>query len=75
MEPLLLILLVIPFLLVIIGLLIWSLVWVYHDAINRGKPGWPVVFLVLLLEWPISLLVWIVFRPEIIEPQLLKKPE
>ena len=75
MEPLFLILLVIPFLLVIIGLLIWSLVWVYHDAIKRGKPAWPVVFLVLLLEWPISLLVWLVFRPEIIEQQLPKKPE
>ncbi|MFC2166656.1 hypothetical protein ACFLQZ_01675 [Acidobacteriota bacterium] len=75
MEPLFWILLVIPFFLVILGLLIWSLVWVHGDAIKRGKPGWPVVFLVLLLEWPISLLVWIVFRPEIKEPQLPKKSE
>ena len=75
MEPLLLILFIIPLFLVIIGLLIWSLVWVYHDALKRGKPGWPVVFLVLLLEWPISLLVWIVFRPEIKEHQLLPKSE
>ncbi len=75
MEPLFLILLVIPFFLVIIGLLIWSLIWVYQDAIKRGKPGWPVVLLVLLLEWPISLLVWLVFRPEIIEQQLPRKPE
>ncbi len=75
MEPLFLILLVIPFFLVIIGLLIWSLVWVYHDAIKRSKPGWPVVLLVLLLEWPISLLVWIVFRPEIKEKKLPQKLE
>jgi len=75
MEPLLLILLVIPFFLVILGLLIWSLVWVYHDALKRGKPGWPVVFLVLLLEWPISLLVWLVFRPDIKEQPLPQKSE
>ena len=75
MEPLFLILLVIPFFLVIIGLLIWSLIWVYNDAIKRGKPAWPVVFLVLLLEWPISLLVWIVFRPGIKEQQLPQKSE
>jgi len=75
MEPLFWILLAIPFFLVIIGLLIWSLIWVYHDAIKRGKPGWPVVLLVFLLEWPISLLLWIVFRPEIKEQQLSQKSE
>ena len=75
MEPLLLILLVIPFVLVILGLLIWSLIWVHGDAIKRGKPGWAVVLLVLLLEWPISLLVWLVFRPDIKEQKLPPKPE
>ena len=65
MEPLFWILLAIPFFLVILGLLIWSLIWVYHDAEKRGKNGWLVVALVFLLEWPISLLVWLVFRPEI----------
>ena len=75
MEPLLLLLLVIPFVLVVIGLLIWSLIWVHGDAIKRGKPGWAVVLLVLLLEWPISLLVWLVFRPEIKEPQLPEKSD
>jgi len=75
MEPLFLILLVIPFFLVIIGLLIWSLIWVHGDALKRGKPGWAVVLLVLLLEWPISLLVWLVFRPDIKEQKLPPKPE
>ena len=65
MEPLFWILFVIPFILLILGLLIWSLVWVYRDAENRGKNGWLVVALVFLLEWPISLLFWLVFRPEI----------
>jgi hypothetical protein len=59
-----------PFLLVILGLLIWSLVWAYRDAEKRGKPGLLVVLLVFLLNWPISLLAWIVFRPESIQEQL-----
>lgn len=47
-----------------INVVIWSLVWVYVDAINRGKPGCSVALLVLLVAWPIGLLIWIVFRPE-----------
>ena len=49
----------------VLGLLVWSLMWVYQDAEARGKPGWVVSLLVLLLKWPISLLAWIVFRPEL----------
>lgn len=49
---------------ILLALMIWSLVWVYGDAEARGKPGCLVAFLVFLLSWPISLLVWIVFRPE-----------
>ena len=45
-------------------LFIWSLVWVNRDAEARGKNGCLVMALVFLLSWPISLLVWIVFRPE-----------
>ena len=65
MNELVLVFLIIPFILLILGLLIWSLVWVYNDAKLRGKPGWAVVLLVLFLDWPISLLVWLVFRPEV----------
>lgn len=65
MEELIWILLIAPLILVITGLLIWSLIWVHGDAVQRGKPGWAVVLLVLFLDWPISLLLWIVFRPEI----------
>ncbi len=61
------ILFLVPLFLVVLGLLVWSLIWVYGDAVKRGKPGWAVVLLVLLLEWPISLLLWIVFRPELKE--------
>jgi hypothetical protein len=65
MEELIWILLIAPLILVITGLLIWSLIWVHGDAVQRGKPGWAVVLLVLFLDWPISLLLWLVFRPEI----------
>lgn len=69
MEKAILIMILIPIALVVLGLLIWSLVWVYGDAERRGKPGWLVVLLVLLLDWPISLLVWLVFRPEVKKAQ------
>ena len=62
------ILLAAPFVLLVLGLLIWSLIWVYQDAEERGKPGWLVVLLVFLLNWPISLLAWLVFRPETVLP-------
>ena len=49
----------------LLGLLVWSLVWVYRDAEARGKPGWVVALVVLCLKWPISLLLWILFRPQL----------
>ncbi len=57
----------IPFFFVILALLVWSLIWVYQDAEKRGKSGILVAILVFLLEWPISLLVWLVFRPDLPE--------
>lgn len=65
MDSYLIIFLVMPLILVILGLLVWSLVWVCGDAKKRGKPGWLVVLLVLFLDWPVSLLLWLVFRPEL----------
>lgn len=51
----------------ILSLLVWSLVWVYRDAEARGKPGWLVSLVVFLLKWPVSLLLWIVFRPPLLD--------
>ena len=65
MEEALLLIFLIPLGIVILGLFIWSLVWVYGDAEKRGKSGCLVALLVFLLEWPVSLLVWPVFRPDI----------
>ncbi len=50
--------------LIFVGLMIWSLIWVYGDAEKRGKSGCLVALLVFLLSWPVSLLLWVVFRPE-----------
>jgi len=66
----------VPIIIISLGLLIWSLIWAYGDAEKRGKPGWLVVLLIFLLNWPISLLVWLVFRPEVkVSPSAEKKPE
>ena len=57
--------LVVP-LMILVGLAawLWSGVWAARDAARRGKPGWLVGLLVLLIAWPVSLLVWIALRPE-----------
>jgi hypothetical protein len=67
METLIWIFFIIPFILVTLGLLIWSLIWAYKDAEKRGKPGWLVLLLVLFMNWPMSLLIWLVFRPDLKE--------
>ncbi|WOO40045.1 hypothetical protein [Rubellicoccus peritrichatus] len=43
---------------------IYSIIWSYSDAQERGKPGIAVALLVALLSWPLGLLAWIIFRPE-----------
>ena len=49
---------------VVMIIYIGSVVWSYFDGEARGKSGCLVALLVALLSWPISLLVWIVLRPE-----------
>jgi hypothetical protein len=51
------------FLGLLLGLFVWSLAWVYNDAERRGKSGCLVVLIILFFGWPISLLLWLVFRP------------
>jgi hypothetical protein len=50
--------------LIVVGLYIWSIVWAYNDGERRGKPGWLVALLVALVSWPLSLLIWLLFRPD-----------
>ena len=79
MKVLFLYLFFFPFLAAVLGLLVASLIWVYRDAEARNKSGALVVLLVLLLNWPLSLLLWLVFRPDDSEglpvsPSTLHKP-
>ena len=53
------------FFVLLIALFVISLVWVFRDAELRGKSGLLVALMVALLSWPIGLLVWIVFRPNL----------
>lgn len=50
--------------LVFVVLYIKSLRWAYEDAEARGKSGWQVALLVGLMSWPVSILLWLVIRPE-----------
>ena len=54
--------------LVVLGLLVWSLRWVYADAEARGKDGCLVAVIVFLVCFPISLLVWLALRPKLRQP-------
>jgi hypothetical protein len=51
-------------LLAFIGLVIWSLAWVYMDAEQRGKSGCLLVILIGLFAWPIGLIIWLIARPK-----------
>ncbi len=64
MDTLILLFLSLPVMLFFLALLAASLIWVYNDAESRNKSGILVALLVLLLNWPVSLLLWLVFRPE-----------
>jgi hypothetical protein len=43
---------------------IYSIIWAYGDAENRGKSGCLVALLVLLVTWPVGLIIWLLIRPE-----------
>jgi hypothetical protein len=47
-----------------LGLIIWSIFWAYHDAEERGKSGCLVAIMIAFLSWPISLIVWLLIRPD-----------
>lgn len=42
-----------------------SLMWVYHDAKQRGRSPEIVLILVALCAWPLSVLFWRLARPEV----------
>jgi hypothetical protein len=50
--------------LVLITIVIWSLFWLYSDAIQRGKSNGIAIVMTVLLIWPFGLLYWLLFRPK-----------
>jgi len=41
-----------------------SMMWVAQDARQRGSNSYLVAFLVAVVAWPLSLIVWILIRPK-----------
>lgn len=58
------VLIMLIFLVLYLGLVIWSMIWVAQDAELRGKSGILLAVLVFF-TWPLGLLVWVVARPEL----------
>ena len=52
------------FAIVFLSIWIGSIVWAYGDAETRGKTAWLVAVMVAFLQWPMGLVVWLVFRPK-----------
>jgi hypothetical protein len=48
----------------ILAIYIYSIIWAYGDAENRGKSGCLVALLVFLVTWPVGLIIWLLIRPE-----------
>jgi len=54
----------------IIALYPGSIIWAYLDAKARGKPAWALALLVAIspflafVGWPLTVLAWVVLRPE-----------
>lgn len=57
---------VVPFVIIIGLALAWLLsgLWAARDAVSRGKSGLLVSLLVLFLAWPLSIVLWIIVRPD-----------
>jgi hypothetical protein len=51
---------------ILLGLTIWSLVWISKDAKKRGKSSFGAVFFAISAAYPISLLWWLWLRPALL---------
>lgn len=49
---------------------VWSVIWSYNDARNRGKSPWLVALMVLFMVWPVGLVLWLLLRPQKAESQV-----
>lgn len=56
--------LLVVFALAVLAAFVALYVWAYGDAETRGKPGWLVVLMMILLSPIAGLVVWLLIRPE-----------
>lgn len=56
--------------LVVLGLVVWSIIWIVSDASRRGKNGFLAFIFLFMASWPISLLFWLWLRPPLLKPEL-----
>jgi len=49
--------------LILIGLFIWSLSWIYDDARRRGRSGFLALVFAFAACYPLSLIWWLWLRP------------
>lgn len=55
---------------VLLVFVVWSVIWSYYDARRRGKPPLLVALMVLFMVWPVGLVLWLMLRPQKVEPQV-----
>ena len=68
---------VVAFAILFVGVLflilyVWSIVWAYSDAEDRGQSGCIIALLLFLGSWPLGLIAWLIFRPEVCPKKKLK---
>ena len=61
---------VVSCLVVLTGIFVASLVWVYRDAVKRGKNPVVAMLFILLTGWPGSFIWWCWLRPALKEESL-----
>jgi hypothetical protein len=62
--------LVLPTVILIIALSIWSFIWLYLDAKRRNKSGILAITFILITGWPFSFLWWFWLRPQLRQQQI-----
>ena len=55
---------VVPTAITIIGLSIWSFIWLFRDARKRQKNGFLAIVFILMTGWPLSFIWWMWLRPD-----------
>ncbi len=61
------------FLLLVLPVYLASIVLVFFDGRKRGKSGLLTAIFVALAFWPISLVAWLLFRPDLLKQDVLEE--